>query len=462
LTISVCWTFQKTINSIKPRRVQKFREREKKLKTENFKKKGYCINLRNHVKITALFIITLFVLSVLSFATVQAATLNNSGNTIIGTIFDANDANAQSVSYFKCTTSGSVTDIIAYIDGTSTGNAIAALYAVNGNSAGTLLEQSKPVSISTTFSWVDFQLSIPYTVTSGTTYGLAIMGNVPINVMEVSGTGQRDHNAASTYTKGFSNPFGGIWGTESSGGMSIYAAGTDSLTSSPTPTAIPIATPTPTPTAIPIATPKPTSTPISTPFNANNLAPINDGKWYSDASWSTCPADNIYYDTQITHNGMPTWRFEPGNSYGVDHEGISVKGGDHVVMSCWIKTTGTPTGWGGQFSAHIGMDFYGVLNGQWARIGGMCSTNDLNNLGAGNEPLTQYVNYGSDWTFVYWDFTVPTTWYSDGAVAGPHQFPAGQYATITEAFPWCGSFSNWGSYGTETAWFSDFQLYVNP
>jgi hypothetical protein len=434
------------------------------LKTKNFRKIGYCTNLRSHVKITALFISTLFVLSVLSFAIVQAATLSTAGNQVIGTIFDGNDANAQSVSYFKCTTSGSVTDIIAYIDGTSTGNCIAAIYAVNGGSAGALLEQSKPASISTTFSWVDFQLTTPYTVTSGTTYGLAIMGNVPINVMEVSGTGQRDHNAVSSYSKGFSNPFGSVWGTENNGGMSIYAAGTDPITPSPTPT----------PTATPTATPKPTSTPTPTPSlaptppNANNLAPINDGKWHTDATWSTCPADNIYYDTQTTYNGKPTWRIEPGNSLGIDHEGISVTGGDHVVMSVWIKTTGTPTGWGGQYSAHIGMDFYGILNGQWARIGGMGSPEDLNNLGAGNEPLTQYVNYGSDWTLVYWDFIVPTTWYSDGGTAsggsgsGSHQFPAGQYATITEAFPWCGSFSNWGAPGTETAWFSDFQFHVNP
>ncbi len=49
------------------------------------------------------------------------------------------------------------------------------------------------------------------------------MGNVPVNVMVVSGTGQRDHNAVSSYASGFANPFGNIWGTDDRGAMSIYA-----------------------------------------------------------------------------------------------------------------------------------------------------------------------------------------------------------------------------------------------
>ncbi len=148
------------------------------------------------------------------------------GNTAIGSIMDQNDPNAQSVSLFTSTTTGTVTDIFAYIDGVSAGNCIAALYAANGNSAGALLAQSSAVIIGTTFSWVDFKLLTSYTVTSGITYGLAIMGNVPVNVLEVSGTGQRDHNAVSSYSGGFANPFGAIWGTSSEGAMSIYAANT--------------------------------------------------------------------------------------------------------------------------------------------------------------------------------------------------------------------------------------------
>jgi hypothetical protein len=148
------------------------------------------------------------------------------GNVAIGTVYDQNDANAQSISYFKCTASGLVTDIRAYISGTSAGNCIAAIYAVNGDSAGALLAQSNPVSIGTSSSWVDFKLPTPYTVTAGTTYGLAVMGDVPVNLMVVAGTGQRDHNALSSYANGFVNPFGPIWGTHDIGAMSIYASGT--------------------------------------------------------------------------------------------------------------------------------------------------------------------------------------------------------------------------------------------
>ena len=142
------------------------------------------INFRKLAKPAALCITALFIMSMLpvfsSFA-VQAAAVPASyifGNTAIGTYYDQNDANAQSVSYFTSTTTGSVTDIIAYIDGATSGKCIAALYAVSGGSAGALLEQSSSVNIGTTYSWVDFQLPTPYTVTAGTTYGLAIMGNV--------------------------------------------------------------------------------------------------------------------------------------------------------------------------------------------------------------------------------------------------------------------------------------------
>jgi hypothetical protein len=156
---------------------------------------------------------------------VQAATvIPVFGNTQVGSMADQNDANAQSVSYFTATNSGPITDIFAYIDCVSSGNCIAALYSVSGNSADSLLAQSNSVSVGTTFSWVDFKLTSPYIVTAGKTYGLAIMGNVAVNVMEVSGTGQRDHNAVSSYANGFANPFGSIWGTDDRGAMSIYAA----------------------------------------------------------------------------------------------------------------------------------------------------------------------------------------------------------------------------------------------
>ena len=83
----------------------------------------------------------------LSSTGVQGALVPVFGNTVIGTIMDQNDANAQSISYFTTTSTGLVTDIMAYIDGASSGNAIAAIYSVSGNAAGALLAQSKPVTL---------------------------------------------------------------------------------------------------------------------------------------------------------------------------------------------------------------------------------------------------------------------------------------------------------------------------
>jgi hypothetical protein len=220
------------------------------MEKNNSGKISHPINLRKLIKPGTLVISTILILSMLSvFATsVQAATTTTFGNTVIGTYWDANDANAQSISYFTATTTGTITNIKAYIAGASTGNAIAALYAVNGNTAGALIAQTKSVNIGTTFSWVDFQLPTPYTVTAGTTYGLAIMGNIPVNIMLVSGTGQRAHNAVSTYINGFANPFGTIWGTDNTGAMSIYATGTTTTTTPPpAPPPAPIPTPTQTP-----------------------------------------------------------------------------------------------------------------------------------------------------------------------------------------------------------------------
>ena len=67
------------------------------------------------------------------------------------------------------------------------------------------------------------------------------MGNVKLNLVEVTGTGVRDHNAVSSYSNGFKNPFGNTWGTDRAGAMSIYATGTAS-TPAPNPTPTPTTT----------------------------------------------------------------------------------------------------------------------------------------------------------------------------------------------------------------------------
>jgi hypothetical protein len=341
------------------------------------------------------------------------------GNTAIGTYSDQNDANAQSVSYFTSTTTGSVTDIIAYIDGTTTGKAIAALYATNGGSAGALLEQSSPINLGTTMSWVDFQLPSAYPVTSGTTYGLAIMSNVPVNLMIVIGTGQRDHNAVSSYANGFANPFGIIWGTSTNGAMSIYAESTT------TPT-----TPTPTPS------PTPPSSPTST-----NLTPM-------PTAWETASTGmglavggvaNDVVDSSVTYNGQTSIRNDPHTSsdtnYARECDGpwIPVSPGDHVVFSCWMKTSASTLGDNGNplYGARIGIDFY--ANGQ---ITGTASPD-----GSVYNPITGVWPSGqtfvawdtSTWTQVVMNFVVAASYPSTGGGGYP---TVGQMVVPTGIIPW--------------------------
>ena len=215
---------------------------------------------------------------------------------------------------------------------------------------------------------------------------------------------------------------------------------------------------------MPTATPTQTPTPTAPVYSSSaNLAPINDGKWWSDSSWQRCPASNIYYDTSTTHNGSPTWRVQSGTNYGPDHAGISVKPGDHIVMQCWIKTSGTPSGAYSNMGARIGLDYYTAGWGQ--RIMGCGSPTDAS-TGKGwpnvarqeNTSPTCVVDWGSDWKLITWNFVVPSQ--AMGDQNNGANIPQGHYAVPGTIVPWC---QIYGSYATTyTSWFSDFQLYINP
>ena len=215
--------------------------------------------------------ITLIISSIALLATVRvdAASITPFGNTIIGNHLVYNDANAQSISYFECNTTGILTNIVAFINGTSSGKAIAALYEVNEDSPAVLIQQSNAVNVPTASSWVNFQLPSTHKVSKGTTYGLAIMSNVPLNLAEVPGTGQRYQKTVSSYTNGFVNPLKEVSAIDTDGAMSIYAVGipsTQTPTYTPSPTNAQSLTRTnqgtsPTPSPNPTAMPTPNSTP---------------------------------------------------------------------------------------------------------------------------------------------------------------------------------------------------------
>ena len=145
------------------------------------------------------------------------------GNTNIGTYQDQNDAHAKSASYFVCSHTGTITDIFAYVARVGAqGDGVAAIYADNAGSPGALIASTNKATIGKTFSWVDFQLASPVSVTAGSGYWLAISSNKALNLKIVAGSGVRVHNSVSSW---FSDPFGPTWDIHDAGAMSIYATG---------------------------------------------------------------------------------------------------------------------------------------------------------------------------------------------------------------------------------------------
>jgi hypothetical protein len=336
---------------------------------------------------------------------------------------------------------------MAYIDGASSGNAIAALYAVNSGSAGALLAQSKAVSIGTTFSWVDFQLPSAYTVTAGTTYGLAIMGNVPLNIME-GGSGQRDHNAVSSYGNGFKNPFGAVWGTDNVGAMSIYASGTSTPTPTPTPT--PVYSGTYSGTNIVPVPHDSTGNPYwgiwdcnPVPFNANN-----------NLDFTVLGHDGVYPSVNIggIANGEVYHGYVAKNYNGADEcdaTWINVQPGDHIYYSAWLKSGSS----GGQdpdliqmFHRAIALGFDWEGAGTW--IGG--------NFADGHDYIPYGIGWNTNtWTYVQYDFIVPATVPAANSINGHN---IGDPIVPVAIYPWIGG----DLYDSGQIWFSDVVLYINP
>jgi hypothetical protein len=150
----------------------------------------------------------------------------------------------------------------------------------------------------------------------------------------------------------------------------------------------------------------------------------------------------------------------------VDSTQITVKPGDHIVMGCYIKTgTYSPDSW-----VTFGFDFHTTYNGlSW--ITGYNSSAELafpqlsqivegaqgDKLGVtftGDYPVA--VGYGSDWTLVKMDFTVPTATYY-------YVFDGSGTSTYVAEGVHPDSIICWtANTGNGEAWFSEPFLYVNP
>ncbi len=362
------------------------------------------------------------------------STVSNFGNSAIGTYKDQNDQNAQSISYFKATTTGPITDIIAYISGATTGKATAALYAVNGNTPNTLLAQSNSVKHWHNLLMDRLPTNNPNHCNCRNNLRTRNNGQRPSKHRIVTGTGQRTGGPGDkSYTKGFTNPFGTTWFNDLTGAMSIYATSTTSSTPTQTPTPTPTTTPTPTPTT-PIPAPTlPTS-------SSTNLAPLPS---FSVSSGSYSVNGNpTYIKYPVTVNGQTAIEMlrnpatavcSSSDDRELNGQWIDINPGDRIVFTAWFITTASSQG--DTSNVHGGcldIDMYGGNNPNGVnRICGIMASDGTDNYYTNGIPSpTTCVPWGTGtWTQVTMDFVVPSTYAADGYSG------SGGYAAGTPVVP---------------------------
>jgi hypothetical protein len=233
-------------------------------------------------------------------------------------------------------------------------------------------------------------------------------------------------------------------------------------------------TTTPTPTPSPTLNPAPPSTNLAPIPNAWGFYDSNGGYVnYGPNSW----VQITHLDTSVTFNGMPSIRIDAHTSADPNQwrecdttAKYSVKPGDHVVMSVWIKT-GTSMN-GDPYGARIGVDFYGAASTNIPMVDGLPSsgyTNAPENFFSGTPyhastwtsttgtctgTNVMFVPWGtSTWTKMTYDFIVPSKYYTqDFSGAG---IPSQQ---IGGMIVWLDARSQ-----TEpaSAWFANTELYIN-
>ncbi len=223
-----------------------------------------------------------------------------------------------------------------------------------------------------------------------------------------------------------------------------------SQTQTPTPTATP--TPTNTPTT-------PTTAPTTEPYAYSlNREPLS--AFYAQVN--SYPYLSV--DTSVLHNGNPSIKVGPDYVRGtreVDGAWLSVKPGDHIVFSCWVKTASYSSK-DPYAGARIGMDFYastsagsGIPYTNPTTTDAGHPTNAENVYGGGRSV------WGRDWTLVTWDVYVPTTVYTYVLNGATNQWSVKSCSPtqISSVIPW---FDVRGVTDNAYAWFADPTFYINP
>ncbi|HZK68864.1 MAG TPA: hypothetical protein VFC36_04620, partial [Paludibacter sp.] len=264
-------------------------------------------------------------------------------------------------------------------------------------------------------------------------------------VMSMTGSSNSHCWTSSTYNNEFSSSFGWSAGSDS-GVPSIYATYTPTSTTTTT-----------------------TTTTIQT-IQSSNLAPIpNSWSYATNGMWfSAGGVSNNVLDYNVRYNGEPTMRQDPvwsTNNYAREVNGpyLNVKPGDHIVFSCWIKTTASSYGDKDLNSgARIGIDFYGTKGA----LGGSVSPNGAVWTTTGGYPSNTYLNYvhwgTNTWTKIEMSFTVAQSYPAIYGYAGNYNYATGQWVTPSAIIPFMQVYSS--TYGTSDsgqAWFADPQLTIN-
>ena len=193
-------------------------------------------------------------------------------------------------------------------------------------------------------------------------------------------------------------------------------------------------------------------------------------------------------DYGTLHNGNPSIRLGPDYVRGtreVDGAWINVKPGDHIVMSVWVKTAACPTSTDPQGAATFGWDFEtshssvapnslaivdvssdGTQAGHpnsaergWGVGTYGSSINGASGLSQVNGNIVR-VPWGTDWTLIVWDFTVPTTYYTYVTTGASYPNAVSTSPVqIDTMVPW---FEGRNLSDNAYAYFSEPQLYINP
>lgn len=384
--------------------------------------------------------------SSIAFTAVQAATGTSGsqtfGNAAVGqmTNYFSTDRDA---SRFQLSQSGTLQSITVYF--LTTGfSSKAAIYTDNNAKPSTLIAQSSSQTINGR-GWISF--TVPQVSLTPGYYWLCVVSSGASAQGTMMATSSNNHAWKTTnYSNEYPSSFGTATGYEQAVN-SIYATYIPTSSGS-TETSMSSSTPTSNPNNL---------TPFPTAWEDPSIGGISSGHSIGNQYLGD---SNLVLDSSTLYNGNPTIKVGTVGSsrnYARECDGpwFSIKPGDHIVFTAWMKTTassfGDTTPWSG---IRIGIDFYGPKG----NIAGTQSPDGSVWTPWSGWPAGQtFVNWGTGtWTKITMDFIVQSQ-YPAGQYG--YAYPAGQMVTPTNIIPWIQVCTN---YDQGQAWFADTQLYINP